>query len=415
MGKLIMDNIIRNKKKYPSIYEAFEKVAEKKSYYDIGVCNIFLWKDNVKDTQINCGIFVKDHYELGRKDECFNFNFQDKYLQEGKHAHTVSLYLMGMAFIEKSPMLRNELKQQLQSFLTYYKNWYSSGDDEYDLLYTWYLTAMYHDVASCIEREDILKDPINEQKELSYWLENLEIQHSPYKTFDKRLKGIPQRFPENLIENYFVYRADSEDARIHKKFLCDHGILAGYLFFDRFIKNFLSYTKNGSINDNGMIENLAQEENRWRDEKRQWNIEQLSHAAYVADAIICHNIWMGGERDTELYQAYGLSPLLYTEHSENKLSIKNYPLQFMLCLLDTIEPIKRFAKDPYGGNMEPKEVLSHVHIGFGNRKLIVQWDKEIEEEKCFQNWKESLEKLKNWMEVRCEAVGKEITISWNTN
>lgn len=78
--------------------------------------------------------------------------------------------------------------------------------------------------------------------------------------------------------------------------------------------------------------------------KDKWHIEQLSHAAYAADAIICHNIWMGGEMDTELYQAYGLSPLLYLKHGENKLSIQKYPLQFMLCLLDTIEPAKRFAK-----------------------------------------------------------------------
>ena len=113
-----------------------------------------------------------------------------------------------------------------------------------------------------------------------------------------------------------------------------------------------------------------------------WNIEQISHAAYVADAIICHNIWISDSENANIkYEKYNLYPLLYDEHNENKLSIKKYPLQFMLCLLDTIEPIKRFAKDPYEGDMEPKDVLSHVCIEFENNKLTIQWDKEIEEEK----------------------------------
>lgn len=266
---------------------------------------------------------------------------------------------------------------------------------------------MYHDVASCIEKEEILKYPTTEQKDLSYWLENLEIQHSPYKNFDKRLKGIPQRFPEKLIENYFVYRTDSEDARVHKEFLRDHGILAGYLFYDRFIKNFLNHCEGAEPDEKGFI---------CKESNLVWNIEQISHAAYVADAIICHNIWMGGERDTELYQAYGLSPLLYTEHSENKLSIKNYPLQFMLCLLDTIEPIKRFAKKPYDGDMEPKDVLSHVYLEFGDYGMIVRWDEQIERNgEIFHKWCDALKGLQSWMEVRCETVGREITISWTGN
>lgn len=401
-----MDNIVRNKENYPSIYETFEKVAEKTSYYDIIICNSSLWKDDIKSTQINCGMFVEKHYELGRKDECFKFDFQEKYIREGKHAHTVSLYLMGMAFIEKSSTLRDKLTNQLQSFLTYYKDWYVKREDEYNLLYTWYLTAMYHDVASCIERAKIPENPTERQKSLEYYLGELDITYSPYGNFPYRKNNIPQRFSENLIKNYFYYRANNGS--------CEHGILAGYLFFDRFVRSFSSYTKDGSINDNGMIENLAQEKIRRWDEKRQWNIEQISHAAYVADAIICHNLWMSD--NAELYRAYGLSPLLHTEHGENRLSIKKYPIQFMLCLLDTMEPLKRFAKKPYDGDMEPKEVLSHVYLEFGDCGMTVRWDEQIEKNgEIFHKWCDALKGLQSWMEVRCETVGREITISWTGN
>lgn len=294
-----------------NLYELYGQY--KKSYYGIPVFNSMLWSPEM--SEMNGWDFISRHYKLGDKNECMMFDFLEKYLSRGKHQHTISLYLMGMAFMEKSSTLRDKLINQLQSFLTYYKDWYVRRADEYNLLYTWYLTAMYHDVASCIEKEEILKYPTTEQKNLSYWLENLEIQHSPYKTFDKRLKGIPQRFPEKLIENYFVYRADSEDARVHKEFLRDHGILAGYLFYDRFIKNFLNHCEGAEPDEKGFI---------YKESNLVWNIEQISHAAYVADAIICHNIWISDSENANIkYEKYNLYPLLYDEHNENKLSIKN--------------------------------------------------------------------------------------------
>ena len=101
------------------------------------------------------------------------------------------------------------------------------------------------------------------------------------------------------------------------------------------------------------------------------------------------------------YEKYKLYPLLYDEHNENKLSIKNYPLQFMLCLLDTIEPLKRFAKYPYDGDMEPKEVLSHVYLEFGDYSVAVRWDEQIERNgEIFYKWCDALKGLQSWMEVR---------------
>ena len=109
--------------------------------------------------------------------------------------------------------------------------------------------------------------------------------------------------------------------------------------------------------------------------------------------------------------------ILYTEHSENKLSIKNYPLQFMLCLLDTIEPVKRFAKK---SNEKihyptPREVLENVLLEFKENGLEVSWKRNISEQPEFEYWKKALEDLQNWMEVRCNAQGDHVDISWNTN
>lgn len=90
----------------------------------------------------------------------------------------------------------------------------------------------------------------------------------------------------------------------------------------------------------------------------------------------------------------------------------------MLCLLDTIEPIKRFAKKPYDGDMEPKDVLSHVYLEFGDYGMIVRWNEQIERNgEIFHKWCDALKDLQNWMDVRCEAMNMDmgIAISWNTN
>ena len=372
-------------------------------YYKINTPDF--WTDGDEDKK--CKDFINGCFVKGEKDGLLDFDFRESYLDNGKHLHTVSLYLLGTAFIEKNSLIENSLERQLRTFLSEYDKWYNvkatdknCDSENYDFLYTWYLTALYHDVASCVENIRIPENPTERQKDLEYYLGELDVVYSPSGNFPYRKLRTPQRFSENLIRNYFYYRAN--------KGSCEHGILAGYLFFDRFVKNFLRYSRNKKIIKKGFIEEAG---------NLKWHIEQLSHAAYVADAIICHNIWMGGEMDTELYRAYGLSPLLYTEHSENKLSIKNYPLQFMLCLLDTIEPVKRFAKK---SNEKihyptPREVLENVLLKFKENGLEVSWKRNISEQPEFEYWKKALEDLQNWMEVRCNAQGDHVDISWNTN
>ena len=366
-------------------------------YYEINTPDF--WTDGDEDKK--CKDFINDCFVKGQKDGLLDFDFRESYLGNGKHLHTVLLYLLGTAFIEENTLIKNSLERQLRTFLPEYDKWYNVKDNDknYDFLYTWYLTALYHDIASCVENIRVPENPTERQKDLEYYLGELDVVYSPYGNFPYRKLRTPQRFSENLIKNYFYYRAN--------KGSCEHGILAGYLFFDRFVKNFLRYSQNKKIKKKGFIEEGG---------NLKWHIEQLSHAAYVADAIICHNIWMGGEMDTELYQAYGLSPLLFLKHGENKLSIQKYPLQFMLCLLDTIEPTKRFAKYPYDGDMKPKEVLSYVYLEFGDYGVTVRWNEQIERNReIFHKWCDALKGLQSWMEVRCETVGREITISWTGN
>lgn len=117
-----------------------------------------------------------------------------------------------------------------------------------------------------------------------------------------------------------------------------------------------------------------------------WNIGHLAFAAYAADAIICHNIWLGGKTEKEEYTQYGLTPLVYTEHPESKLSVEAFPLQFMLCLLDTIEPIKRFED-----TLSPREILQGIKLDYiTNNEIVISWAAIIAQQKGFKRWKKGV-------------------------
>lgn len=384
------------------LYEWYQKYDI--SYYGITIYGKNLFSPEPEPSKEKCRNFIEKHYKLGGKEECMLFDFLDTYLENGKHLHTVSLYLMGIAFISENSTIRKRLDKQLKSFLPQYESWYKTNDSEmknaYDFLYTWYLTALYHDVASCIENIRLPLNPTERQKTLEYYLGELDITYSPYRFFPYRTNMVPQRFSEELVKNYFYYRANNGS--------CEHGIIAGYVFFDRFVKNFLKFSQDKSVEETGFIKSEG---------NLTWHIEQISHAAFVADAIICHNLWMSNNEI--LYSAYGLSPLLYTTHEENKLSTGSYPLQFMLCLLDTIEPIKRFGPKPdYEGSLSAKEVLSNIGIEFQETSIVLSWNNEIEEQDSFNKWKNSIMALNQWMNVECEDMNKNrpsIKISWKVD
>lgn len=217
-------------------------------YYNIDIKRCSPWNNEYeKET---CEKFIRAFFAKGRKATLFEFDFDQSYCENGKHLHTVSLYLLGSVFLKHNHSVREGLREQLKIFLPWYYEWYEKesnrrNDDNkgiYDFLYTWYLTALYHDVASCVENIRVPENPTERQKNLEYYLGELDITYSPYGEFPYRKLNIPQRFSENLIKNYFYYRAN--------KGSCEHGILAGYLFFDRFVKNFLGCCQNENVKEN---------------------------------------------------------------------------------------------------------------------------------------------------------------------
>ena len=359
------------------------------SYYDIKYSAMDLFGNT--DTKNECYKFLQEHFERGKKYELLITDLYPEYQQNGKHIHSVSLFLLGKELL---PHFRKELNKALAGFLPHYDYWHDHGRDFW---HTWFLTAMYQDYASCMEDVTPRINDSERHRSLAFHLGNHNIRYSIYSDYPYKTKNVPLRFSKKLIENYFYYRACSD--------ACEHGIIAGQLFFDRYVKKFLEETRGQTFNELG----------GWNGCGVHWNTDMFMYTAYIVDAIICHNIWLGGPREEGTYKAYGLTPLLWHIHPENKLSIREYPLQFMLCLLDTIEPTKRFT------GMRAYDILNKISIKEeceDSKGFDIVWNESLETDdgnngNSFKQWYKGIENMQEWMNITCKQEENSIKIRWD--
>ncbi|MBQ4547534.1 MAG: hypothetical protein IJA17_10345 [Oscillospiraceae bacterium] len=67
------------------------------TYYGNTVNSNDLFSETGKE---NCYRFIKDFFKYGEKEKVFSFDFKSEYKNNGKHIHTVSLFLLGK-YLEK--------------------------------------------------------------------------------------------------------------------------------------------------------------------------------------------------------------------------------------------------------------------------------------------------------------------------
>ena len=370
-----------------SLYGAYCDKASREwsSYYEIHILPRNLFQENQEDTLEKCRDFVKSHYETGNKAEAMNFPFEREYEHSDRHVHMVSLYLLGL-------YLRNSFCESVRD--EFFRN--IRGDRSwYDFEYTWFLTCLYHDTASCVEKKSIPANPSEWQKNLKYYMDALALRNSPYtvasgaNSFCK--KTIRFRGSDELAKSYFYYRANQGSY--------DHGIIGGYLLYNRLLENFEKKTA-----EHDWSKEPYKEDKNSGGHFLWWRKNHPDHYAYIADAIICHNMWTTSVEDTKKaaeYRGYGLNGLIINEKSE-RLSRERFPLQFMLCLLDTIEPVKRFSK------LSAKEILENISIEMINRNQIkVGWSARIKQEPEFWLWMKNISDLKGWMQVNVSICRQE--------
>lgn len=313
--------------------------------------------------------FIDAFFREGEKTKAFDVLFKNELIDNGKHIHSITMYYLGVILKDIiADTLRNKLKNNINDF----DQW------EYDFTYTWYLTSLFHDTASVEENNNTLNLNTIPKYSLEFYLNKNDVIHdlfsSKYITDVKMLK-----YNRNLIENYFYYCLKERDK-------VDHGIISGFILYDRLVKN---YEERISKEIKGRT-NLS------------WRETHLIHFAYIADAIICHNIWFS--KDVELYKRYGLKQLVKSK--EVRIKRDTEPLLFLLGIVDTIEPTKFYT------NIEPFYVWENIDISY-NREEEYICIKLLDKINKYEEWFNKIKSLESWIDVTVEVSieEKEIRLS----
>lgn len=344
------------------LWKDFKKVE--KSYYNILVDPEKLFGRN---GQSECNVFIYQHFLNGGKSEVFDLDFRKKYFESGKHIHTVALYLLGLS-CEKIFDFR--IRKYLETQINQDIGWYS-------FKHLWFLLCLYHDVASCIETDCVAIPNNSYQKQLQFFLKEKKIRINPYNALSN--KGNNPKRLRNLAENYFCYRMDQG--------ALDHGIIGGFILYKNLIDIFVKAQKLNDNNKEFIFKDLY------------WNKDYIKLFAIIADAIIRHNMWtvQAGTEDAKLYLQYGLDDLIVGKG--NRIKLTDNPILFMLCLLDSIEPIKRM-NDKEKSNSQT--ILNNISISpsdESNASIKIGWNTQLEGIRGFGAWRKNVEELPDWMGV----------------
>lgn len=299
-------------------------------------------------------IILKSTFDDRGKNEAFEFDYFDSESKIlNKAIHTFLTFLLGFS-------LKDIVYNVLDSYICE-KNptWH-----DWDFEYTWFLTSLYHD---CLSGHENRISEIDVNYSLDNFLKHTE---SAYKCsiYDKSfytkydLPVFEPTHSKQLIDNYFKYH-------IKEMKVIDHGILGGYLQFDKLVKNFKEQYDNAICSASVKNEVFYTQDD---EHLLVWRIQHLWHFVFVADAIIAHNIWYIDSNDgkqVEIYNKYGLDFLIVNNEEFGKskrISLEKSPLLFFLAIIDTIEPIKYFY------TLNPKFVLDNVSISYINQEKTIE-------------------------------------------
>jgi len=184
-----------------------------------------------------------------------------------------------------------------------------------------------------------------------------------------------------LKSNYFKYR-------IEQHHTLDHGIIGA----DKLYSDLLSNYKSAYNSSKDRYNNYS----NFTYQNRAFSCEQFPVFAYIADCISCHNMYMCNDdicsRNT--YYKYNLDDLLPENY--RKISYDENPLLYVLCLSDTLEPMKRFW------NTESEiNILKRINFEYNHesRCVSISIDKSVAEGENGKKYIKDIKELELWMEI----------------
>lgn len=241
---------------------------------------------------------------FGKGDYQTNKLLEDvKNLEDVRCAHIIFTFLLGLHIYNNSEKIRNKVENQTKKLLT------DAGHED-DFPFLWFLICLFHDLGYSDENKG------KESNINHHWACENKIKVSD---------GIPQSLINTYL-NYFIYRKIE-----HSK--TDHGIYAGLKMFPDLceIREKMSALNQG---------------------KDVWRKELIPLYKLASSVVLVHNMWFAKDTDTETcckYRKYQLDQLILKtknggeEIKDFPIKLSKHPLLFLFCLVDLIEPMKRFG------------------------------------------------------------------------
>lgn len=270
--------------------------------------------------------FIQGYFCQGDKDCIANF-LDEVSVDDMRYEHMKSTYMLGAWLYDSCSILRVAINHEFRNL--------DEGEKRQEFLYRWYLTSLFHDVGYCYENK------VFEPKFETYL-------YSKLKHFSDKVEKcecmIPEDYKESILK-YYQFRKE--------KSLVDHGVAGAVLLHD-ILKPVHSYPHE--------YNNL-----KWGPDIFKKDI--LPCTLY----ILAHNIWTASENTDRAseYKEKGLSSLIQPI-GRFFIHFEKHPMLFLLCFVDTIEPIKLLQKKD---NLTTKQCLESVTMDVESNNIHISFDR----------------------------------------
>ncbi len=305
------------------LYDLFSDVLKEKENWDYT-------KHTTENYDISKLFTLPDSYNLIMELTFWDVNFHPLgiYLHSAlekippkRIAHTVSLYFLGISVCEKIGFDRFILPK-----------W--DNDPRRNFLHHWAGTCIFHDYGYYIENNKELY-PSCKYKTIDELIPKLKIKYD--------LRSQLTINNKNLIDNYYKYRIEEWET-------IDHGIIGALVLYDALMKR------------NEKMEEIAKTAFMFY-EKQPYGDDNKKNIINYASEIARHNMWFAEDNWIQIYKDSSLFDLIPKTDGSHKYRINESPTLYLLCLLDSLEPIKSYGQ-------ESLQKID-IDISFSNEKLII--------------------------------------------
>lgn len=345
--------------KLKQLFEEEMNNLKKNNYYNIVHSDDFNSSTfSNKDTLYN---IFREIMATNQK-EGVDFDFLDL-IKHKKRSHSYSVFLIGLRIFKESYLLKPAFENRIKEIENKIESQLKISFE-----YLWLMVCLYHDLGSSLEQ--------NPCPAFKFSKETLTINHTlvipPSKAFNLDVY-------KNNWRKYFNYRLS--------KSVLDHGVLGGLLFYTELKKKYKELRKD-------------KPDDFFRTDKTiGWSKKLLEQVhAYVSWIIISHNMWFINEKDEkkkkdrEEYQDNELNDLIIS--NEQRLFFDQDPFLFLLCLLDSIDPIKKIVTKKHSED----KILDSIDIEIKYNEIIISLSSTLGKRKLKQYVKD-IKDLENWLGV----------------